>query len=194
MIKKTSTILYLPKDFCCACKTFQLDMLDAIQFYVSQATVYSSLVRSNDKIVLLASKIFTQCLEKIGQKYEKMDEYKRIAGIKYVKEIVRIIEGKYSQDEKTILYKDTISRWHGTIEAKLPSKVIKTSAGFSVLLTKDYCVLSDVFQLTPLTLLRHYINHVSLTKYADQTNDNPFEYATSFFLQYPEVIKQIDAS
>lgn len=191
---KRACILRLPKDFCGACKMFQIDPLEAIQFYIGQTTVYASLVRSEDKIQSLASKIFAQCLRKKGEAYEKMDEHKRIAGIKYVKEVVRIIEGKYSRDEKMIMYKNTISRWHEAIEAKLPPKIVKTSSGHSISLTKDYCILSDVSQFTPSTLLQHYVNHVSLSKYINPTKDNPFEYATTFFLQYPPVNKRIIAT
>lgn len=189
---KNTGVLKLPKEFCGACNMFNIHPVTALQFYISQTTVFSNLAKIEDITFYLSTRIFD--LSRHGNnRRKKMEEYKRLTGIKYIKEVMKIIMDNRSAEIKEQAYKNLINKWYKAIEATLPPKT-KTPNGFTIFLTKDFCILCDIFQTTPERVLQYYINHVSITKHINSTDKNPFTYATSFFLQYPPIIKQINAS
>jgi hypothetical protein len=190
---KNTDVLNLSKEFCGACNMFNTHPLTALQFYISQTTVFSNLAKIEEVTFYLSTKIFDLSRHGNNQR-KKMEDYKRLTSIKYIKEVMKIIMNNKSAEMKDRAYKNLINEWYKAIEATLPPKTIKTSNGFTIFLTKDFSILCDIFQTTPERVLQYYINHVSITEHINSTKKNPYTYATSFFLQYPPIIKQINAS
>lgn len=188
------SILNLCDDFCGACDSFYVQSVVALQFYINRMTVYTHLVKTDDKTLSLANTIFNQCLQREGRKENEMDESTRLSNVEYVRGVVKIIMSKDGRANKEKRYKVLIKQWYEVIKTALPPKTIETSGGFTVVLTSDFCILCNIFRCTPIEVLQYYINHVSMPKYIASTGKNPFVYATSFFLQYPSIVKQIDAS
>jgi hypothetical protein len=190
---KNTDALNISKEFGGACNMFNIHPLAALQFYISKMTVFSNLAKIDDITFSLATTVFD--LSRHGNnRRKKMDDYKRITGIKNIKEVMKLIMGNESPEKKDQKYKNLINKWYKAIEPTLPPKIIETSSEFAVTLTKDFCVLCDLFQTTPIKVLQYYINHVSITEHINSTKKTPVVYATSFFLQYPPVIKQVNAS
>ena len=186
---KAKLTLELPEDFSSACKMFNIHPLEALQFYISRATVYSNLAKNDNLIDSLASTIFDQCRHSMTRK-EKIDEFKRIVSIKYVKVVLKILMSKIDTAKKENNYKQAIEKWYSSIESRIPPKTIAGPDDLTVLLTKDFCILCDIYRCTPLTVLQHYVNHISIPTYINSSSKGPVECATAFFLQYPPIIRQ----
>lgn len=185
--------LHLSEDFCAACKMFQIQSVEALQFYVSKTTIYHHLTRSDDMALLLAARIFDQYLESIGGVQGMLNEFARITSIKYIKKVLKLIASRSKFDEREKKYKNLICEWYATLESSLPSKSIKTEE-CTVLLTKDFSILCNIFTCVPVKVLQYYIDHVSFQAYLNTATEYTLECATNFFLQYPPILKQIDAN
>ena len=61
---------------------------------------------------------------------------------------------------------------------------------FTFHLSPDFYILCDFFSLTPEEVLQYYINHISVSLFAEVSLDNPFGAATYFFIQYSEEDEQ----
>lgn len=186
-------ILNLSEEFCGACNMYHIQPVTALQFYVSKSTIYSTLVKKDDAAFALAKIVFQESC-KLNDEKITMDGFKRISGIKYVRQIVKLINSKGSRQDKQTEYGAIIDNWYKDIKSFLPSKIIETSGEFTISLTKDFCILCDLFQNTPGKVLQHYVNYVSITKYFNSTEENSFVYATALFLQYPTIIEQVNYS
>jgi hypothetical protein len=55
---------------------------------------------------------------------------------------------------------------------------------FTVHLSPDFYILCDFFSLTPEEVLQFYINHISLSVFADKCPEEPLSTATYFFGKY----------
>jgi hypothetical protein len=187
--RKAKLTLELPEDFLLACKMFNIHPLEALQFYISKATVYSNLAKNDTPVYSLASTIFDQCLYSMTGR-GKMGEFKRVVGVKYVKVVLKIIMSKIDAAKKEKTYKRAIEKWYAAIESEIPPKTISGPDDLIVLLTKDFCILCDIFRCTPLKVLQHYVNHISIPKYINSSSEGPVECATAFFLLYPPIIRQ----
>jgi hypothetical protein len=189
---KKNEILQIPKDFSGACEIFNIQSIAALQFCISYMTVYLYLAKTYDRTIYLSSMILDTFLSQM-KKRNKMDEYKRIVGIKYVREVLRLImeEGNPNKADQ---YNALINKWYDEIKDKLPENIVKTSDGLSLSMPNDFCILCDILRCSPVKLLQYYINHISLQSYMDATEENAFVYSTEFFLQYPPITKLINAS
>jgi hypothetical protein len=188
---ETDTALHLSQDFCEACKMFGILPKEAIQFYIAKTTVYANLCNNRDFTLFLASGIFNQYQKCNNPVYDKIDPDKRQAGIKYVTAIAKLILEKSDVLQKEKAYNHLIENWYAVIESHLPEKIIYTTNGLRIDLTEDFRLLCDMFGYTPSNVLQHYVDQISLPDYIS-SSESEFTNATTFFLQYPPIIRQLE--
>lgn len=184
--------LRLPVAFSQACRQFGIHPLEALQFFTSQNTLYACLVRPTDTAHVLAYSVFDQWLQSRGAARDWMDEYHRLAGIRYVKELLALIGAQASPAQKEKKYQQLIKVWYASVAQGLPPRSIRVTGGLTLLLNRDFCLLCHLFRGIPIELLQYYTDQVSLPCLRDERKTGKAVVAaTELFLQYCPVAGKV---
>ncbi len=101
----------LPPDFMAVCEAFGIEPQKALQYFLDQISLYAHLTKRCDNPKSVASTIFNSYLERRG--YNPGPDYaKRAINIQYVREVIHLIQTKFSQKEKEIFYKNIMAQWY----------------------------------------------------------------------------------
>jgi hypothetical protein len=101
----------LPPDFIAACEAFGIEPQKPLQYFLDQLSVYAHLTKRYDNPKSVASTIFNSYLER--REYNPEPDYaKRAINIQYVREVIHLIQTKFSQKEREIFYKNIMAQWY----------------------------------------------------------------------------------
>jgi len=105
----------MPVDFMAACEMFGVEPQKALQHFLDQLSVYAHISKGCDRSKSVATAIFNSYLESRGYNPEP-DYAKREINIQYVKKVIHLIQTKFSEEEKEIIYKKIITQWYEALQ------------------------------------------------------------------------------
>ena len=188
---REGTKLELFTGFAGACRLFRIQPVEALQFFVSNVTLYAHLAGNCETIGAMANTVFNHYLQKTKRKTVLEKRYKYIMELEYVQQIMRMIRSRGTYRKKFQKYTSIVENWYAEIHKRLRPETIRISKEKLLMLPADFQVLCDLLQCDCMKVIQHYINHVSLEKYFYSKEEYIYTSATSFFLQYPPVKWQV---
>lgn len=107
--------LHLPEQFCNACAVQKINDQEALQSFISKVLVFSFLLGPYDAPESLASTIFGNYINSLGDKIISKEGLTREIHFRYIKRVLKLISTHMDLTKKERAYRRLIEKWYAEL-------------------------------------------------------------------------------
>lgn len=168
MRKRKIQPIIIPLEFKVACSLYKVDATEVLQIFIDHVTVYDFMSKTYQQGFTEASQSLIYCIKKKGQPRIRSTAMKKCKelfwqNIHQIEILVNIKKRGWKTSMKrsyTRCFVENIFRAMERIHA--PSDILYLDEYSTLTLTKDFCVLCEIYDCYPKELLEYFMGYVSV--------------------------------